>query len=117
MYNLGSDAVAKKSLLGIFGRKPVFVVIAIFLTASSLDAEIIPQIRRADWTQAGVRGGIPKVSTIYTTLSPGATLAQLNSAIRACPSNQVVKLSPGQYTFAGPIDFGQKKGVVLRGAG
>lgn len=83
----------------------------------SAQGQIIPPVRRADWSNAGVEGGIPQVTRIYTNVSPGVSLTTLNNLIRACPSNQVVFMAAGQYTFAGPISFGQKAGVVLRGAG
>src|SRR6185369_7032063 len=67
------------------------------------------------WTTAGVPGGRSQVSAIYTTLSPGITLAELNAAIAACPSNQVVQLAAGIYNIGGVINL-TKDGVVLRGA-
>src|SRR5712671_5790540 len=66
--------------------------------------------------QAGVPGGIPQRTTIFTTLSPGASAAQINSAIASCPSNQVVFLSAGTYNLNGQITI-NKSGVTLRGAG
>ncbi len=98
----------KSRLLALLGS------LLLYLTTS---ADIIPSERRTDWSHAGVVGGIPTVTKIYTNLSPGVTLAKLNSCLASCPSNEVVYLSPGEYTFAGPIDFGQNEGVVLRGAG
>jgi PKD repeat protein len=79
-------------------------------------SDVIPQDRLYDWTYAGIPGGIPARATIYTTLSSGATAAQINSAIAACPSGQVVYLSAGTYS-TGQITFGSKSGVTLRGAG
>lgn len=49
---------------------------------------IIDPSRAADWSNAGVRGGIPKRTTICATLKPGATSTQINSAIASCPSGQ-----------------------------
>jgi len=43
-------------------------------------------------------------------------LADINSAIAACPSGQVVFLSAGTYNI-GQITFGSESGVTLRGAG
>ena len=81
-------------------------------------ADVIPANRIANWQGAvGVEGGIPNVTTIYTTLPSSATLAQINSAIAACPSNQVVMLSAGTYNLNNQIIFANKSGVVLRGAG
>ena len=63
----------------------------------------------------GVSGGIPNRTTIYTTLPTSATVAQINSAIANCPSNQVVQLAAGTYSVAGDITIA-KSGVTLRGA-
>ena len=76
---------------------------------------IIPTDRRIDWTYTGIPGGIPNRTTIYTTLSPGATAAQINTAISACPSDQVVLLSAGTYNISGMINL--KSNRTLRGAG
>jgi hypothetical protein len=64
----------------------------------------------------GVPGGIPNRTTIYRTLTPSNTLAEINAAIAACPSGQVVYLSAGTYSL-GQITFGARSGVTLRGAG
>ena len=72
----------------------------------------------ATWAgTVGVEGGIPNVTTVYTTLPASATLAQINSAIASCPSNQVVMLSAGTYALNNQILFNNKSGVVLRGQG
>jgi len=76
-----------------------------------LCGEIIPSSRRIDWNP-GVRGGIPNRAVVYATLSPGENI---QSAINSCPSNQVVKLNPGNYSVGGSISL--KSGVTLRGAG
>src|SRR5690349_10668582 len=84
---------------------------------SHADAQtIISAARRIDWSQAGITGGIPNRKTICATLSPGATFAQINSAIAAC-TNGVVFLNAGTYTLAGGIVFNNKNNVTLRGAG
>ena len=44
-------------------------------------SQIIPISLLTDWTMAGVLGGIPDRTTIYTTLNPGATAAQIQTAI------------------------------------
>ncbi len=91
-------------------------------------ADIIPANRITTWQdRVGVEGGIPNVTTIFTNLTAPATLAQINAAIAACPSNQVVQLGPGTYVINpqnNPIDgsthsifFNGKSGVVLRGSG
>jgi PKD repeat protein len=76
---------------------------------------MIPADRKVEWSAAGVPGGIPGRATVYATLSAGATATQLNTAIRSCPSGQVVYLSAGNYSFSGAIYL--KSGVTVRGAG
>jgi hypothetical protein len=62
------------------------------LAASSSWTGIIDPARATDWSTAGVTGDIPNRTTICATLNPGATAAQINSAIASCPSGQVVQL-------------------------
>lgn len=71
--------------------------------------------RLIDWTQAGLgTSGIPVVSTIYTTIQSGASEAQIQTALDACPSNQVVVLSNGTYSISSTL-FIRQTGEVLRG--
>jgi len=99
-------------------RVVVFGALVGLFGAWSASAEIIPSGRRIDWAgAAGVPGGIPARTTIYATLNPGATAAQINSAIASCPSNQVVFLNAGTYNSVGEINFRTRNGVTLRGAG
>src|ERR1700730_16354844 len=72
---------------------------------------IIDPSRAIDWSQAGA-GTIPARTTICSTLSAGATLAQINSAIAACPSGQTVFLKSGIYPgLSGQINL--KSNVTL----
>jgi hypothetical protein len=80
-------------------------------------ASIIPATNRIDWIPGvtiGVFGGIPTNRSVFTTLPAGATVAQINQAITACPAGQIVKLSPGAYTIDGSITL--KSRVTLQGA-
>src|SRR5262245_22861815 len=98
-------------------RTFLFLLSIILLGApTTIDAQISAS-RRINWTQAGAPGGIPKRTTICATLNPGATAAQINSAIAACPANQVVKLNAGTYNLTTGIVFSNKNNVTLRGAG
>jgi len=63
----------------------------------------------------GVPGGIPYRTNIYATISAGASVATVQSAINNCPSNGVVYLSAGTYTWSTSLNM--KTGVTLRGAG
>jgi len=76
---------------------------------------IIDPSRGVDWSQAGVVGGIPNRTTVCSTLNPGAPAAQIQSALNACPSGEVVFLNPGNYSLSGGITV--PSNVTLRGAG
>jgi hypothetical protein len=79
---------------------------------------VVSTKRSIQWSVAGIPGGIPNRTTNCATLNPGATAAQINSAIAACPSGQVVSLNAGTYSIGSPgIVFQDKSNVTLRGAG
>src|SRR5438067_6010986 len=103
-------------------HKSLFLFPLILLSLSlcsyaQLWSGILDTSRAIDWNKAGVIGGIPNRTTICATLNPGATASQINSAIAACPSGQVVKLNAGTYSLSGGIVFSNKSNVTLRGAG
>jgi hypothetical protein len=77
---------------------------------------VIAPSRATDWRTVGVEGGIPARTIVCSTLNPGASAAQINSAISACPSGQVVLLNAGTYTLSSGIVL-SKSNVTLRGAG
>lgn len=99
----------------------ILTALALSLFASARAGFVLPADRSVDWTQVGVEGGIPSVSTIYTNLTAidntGATdvSAAINAAIGACPSNQVVQLPAGVFLLSNSISMND--GVVLRGQG
>src|SRR2546426_12050317 len=95
----------------------LFSVILLCVPTYSHAQTIIDASRRIDWSQAGVPGGIPNRITICAKLNPGATAAEINSAIASCPAGQVVFLNAGTYIFSSGIDFAGKSNVTLRGAG
>lgn len=86
----------------------------------------LPAGRSYPWSDyCGVPGGIPNRNTVYTTLgvagqaptyAQSVTAAQINAALAASPSGQVVLLNPGTYSGSG-IGFGNKSGGTLRGSG
>jgi hypothetical protein len=80
-------------------------------------AGILSPARTTTWASPGVAGGIAHRTTICTTLQPGASASQINSALAACPSGQVVFLSAGTYRLSAGITFGSQSNVTLRGAG
>jgi hypothetical protein len=78
----------------------------------------LPASRSVVWQgNAGVKGDIPNLSTIYKTLSPsgGDDTSAIKTAISGCPAGQVIKLAAGTFKISSPIIV--KSGVVLRGSG
>src|SRR5688500_5138736 len=89
----------------------------VLVTATPGQAQsIIDPGRRTDWSQAGVSGGIVHRTTNCATFSPGATAAQIDSAIAAWTTG-VVFLKAGTYILTAGITFNLKDNVTLRGAG
>src|SRR5260370_11316101 len=84
---------------------------------AQLGSVITRPARAIVWSKAGISGAFPSRTTICATLNPGATSAQINSAMASCPANQVVFLNAGTYTIASGINFGSTNNVTLRGAG
>lgn len=78
---------------------------------------VLSPARAADWSKAGIIGGIPRRTKIFRSLAPGATAEEINAAIAACPPDEVVFLGPGTYNLASGIDFAGHSDVTLRGAG
>src|SRR3989442_1463642 len=95
---------------------PLFLLSLSLGSYAQLWSGILDTSRAIDWNQAGVIGGIPNRTSICATLNPGATAAQINSAIAACPSGQVVFLNAGTYNLSGAITIARSN-VTLRGAG
>jgi hypothetical protein len=104
-----------------FKKTFLFFFAAVFCWGAVGEAQqwsgIIAPSRAVDWSQAGIPGGVPNRTTICATLNPGATAAQINSAIASCPSGQVVYLNAGTYNLSAGISFAGKSNVTLRGAG
>jgi len=75
----------------------------------------------ANWQMAGMLsvGGIPNRTTVCATLSPsgGNDSTNINNAIAACPSDQVVLLNPGTFTIAEGNFVLINNGITLRGSG
>ncbi len=88
--------------------------------------DIIPASRRVDWSQAGIPGGIPIRTTIcanvknapYNATGDGLhdDAPAIQTAIDACPANQVVYLPEGRYLLNSTLTL-SKSHITLRGAG
>ena len=98
-------------------KKLLLIALIPFLVAGSSTAQlwsgILSSSRAINWTQAGVTGGIPNRTTVCASLTSSNALAQINNAIAACPSGQVVSLAAGTYKLASGIVFKSKNNVTL----
>jgi hypothetical protein len=103
-----------------------WLAVALLLVGSvCVVAEIIPADRRIDW-RPGIPGGIPIRTTIFANVKDAPYNARgdgvtddtdaLQSAIEACPSNQVVYVPAGVYKITNSILI-RRSGVTIRGDG
>jgi hypothetical protein len=95
------------------------LAVAAGLSAFSADGQIIPTNRlpggQGWFGVVGIPGGIPNRTTIFTNMAAGSSLSAVQNALNICPSNQVVMLASGSYSFANSLIV--PTGVTLRGAG
>lgn len=94
-------------------KRSLYLALGLALTLVA-GAEIIPAGRTINF-DPGVRGGIPNRTKVHATLPPTSTAAQIQAALNACPSNQVVLLAPGTFKVSAMLTI--PSGVTLRGAG
>jgi hypothetical protein len=102
---------------------------ALLLFSQIARGDIIPASRLANWSNAGVPGGIPAITsnfvnvltttnTSFQCLTNGTDIsANLLCAITACPPNEVVYMPAGTYTLASTVIASTLTNVVIRGAG
>jgi len=121
----------KKDVLnGLHNRCGWVVLGALLLVSQIAPADIIPASRLANWSNAGVPGGIPTITNIFVnvlaTSNPnfrcpanGTDIsAHLYNAITACPPNEVVYMPAGTYAIRNSLPvIGTLTNIVLRGAG
>src|SRR5687768_1053918 len=100
LQNIGPQCIASSSRR-LKRWAPILGFLAAVTIAGAVD--VVPDAGRPDWSKSGVPGGIPQRGTIYTTLNPGATSTQIQSAINSCPAGQVVFLNAGTYSLSGGI--------------
>jgi hypothetical protein len=96
----------------------VIVAFAFSLLAPVFSADLSTELanRVITWQgNVGIPGGIPARTTIYQTLTSGATQAQIQTALNNCPSGQTVYLDAGSYTITSQLTI--PSNVTLRGAG
>lgn len=101
------------------------IFLALAMLVLPAQAAVIPASRSIEWAgHAGVPGGIPRRAVVFATIDASAygtgavdASAAINSAIAACPEDQVVYLPAGTYRLDSPINLGFKSRITLRGAG
>ena len=106
-------------------RTLVLAFLSFVLILGSLPAQaqpwsgILDPSRAIDWSNAGVRGGIPTNRTQCgsTIAAYTGSASAINSAIAACGNNQYVKLGAGTFNLSSGITFAGKSNVTLRGSG
>lgn len=97
---------------------PLSIMLVMLLWSTySFGTYALPYNRATNWSNAGVVGGIPHRTTIYTTLSPSGTddTTAINNALTSCPPGEIVMLSAGTFRIAGTIEI--PSNVTLRGSG
>src|ERR1041384_1126539 len=116
--SVSPPAIMKTMMKLRFTRLLAGLILLCFCQSGYAQQTIVAASRSVDWRQAGLPGDTPPArNTICSTLNGGATAAQINSAIAACPAGQTVKLNAGTYNLTGGINFHHKSNVTLRGAG
>lgn len=112
-------AMTMRNLLRVFGGGiAIVLLLSGIVNAQLLSNGVLNTANAADWTQAGVQGGIPSGSWTQcgsTIAAYTGTSATITSAIAACGSNQFVLLGAGTFNLSTGIDFAHKSNVVLRG--
>jgi hypothetical protein len=114
----GGSAVPN-SIKKFLGTLTIAVIVAASVgiePSSGQSLSVIAQSRRTDWSQAGASTSIPTRTTICATFNPGATVAQINSAIASCPNGQIVELGAGTFNLSGTINI-YRSNITLRGQG
>lgn len=106
---------------GSLTQHVTLVCLAALCCTYPVAADIIPADRKIDWSQVGVPGGIPNRTKIHKTLTnidnTGTTdvTRAIQSALNACPRDQVVLLPAGTFRISGTIGVPNHR--VLRGSG
>jgi PST family polysaccharide transporter len=97
----------------VLGLALMCLVLTLYGHAQQL-APILNSRQAIDWSNAGV-GEIPTRLTRCVSLTPSATVAEINAALEACPKNETVYLAGGTYSIEGTIRI--PSSVTFRGAG
>jgi hypothetical protein len=99
--------------------------LSLVLLAQALPAvaDVLPPERRTVWNP-GIPGGVPRRTTVCTVVNAAQfgngtvdATAAIQAAVDACPPQQVVRLSAGDFLINGNDPIRINKSIVLRGAG
>lgn len=104
-------------------RSAALALIATAMPLVGNAADPIGDDHEINWaTDSGVSNGIPNYTVVHSTLSAGATVAQINTALAnagaaaSAANPKVVKLNAGTYNLSGTIEI-EDDYVLLRGSG
>jgi hypothetical protein len=93
--------------------------VAMFWTQTDLAAGILAPARDAQWSSAGVTGGIPSrtqcTNANCAALTSSSTASQIQTAFAGAPANSYVLLPAANYPFC--LTLSGTSNVTLRGAG
>ena len=114
---------ARPNLLTITNLLAATIVVGLMAQALPAAADIMPPARRTTWNP-GIPGGIPARTTVCATIlastyGNGTVNAStgIQNAINACPDNQIVQLSAGDFLINGTEPIKISKSITLRGMG
>lgn len=97
-----------------------FLFLLSLTISMGFNAQLLPKERETVWNPGlNAKGGIPKRSVVFKTLTPNGTddTQQIQDAINACPADQVVLLSEGDFIISGNgLDI-NRSNITLRGSG
>jgi hypothetical protein len=102
-------------------RCSLTIIVTLFLLSGNVYAQpwssILAPSRAADWSNAGVVGGIPSLTWTQcgSTIAAGASAATINSAIQSCTASHYILLNSGTFNLTTGLVM--KTGVVVRGMG
>jgi hypothetical protein len=101
------------------------LALCLFLTSQCFGqawSGILTTARAADWTYAGIPGGVPSgswancVTAACNTAFASPSVANVKTACAGAPNNTVVRIPAGTFTWSTSV-FCTRSNIALRGAG
>ncbi len=119
MARINTSTLRRRNDTQAFTIVFAYPALSAFLWTCPTVVGIVAPTRAADWTTAGVKGGIPSAHWTQcgsTIAAYSGTAATINKAIAACGNDQYVQLGAGTFTLSTGIRIA-KSNIVLRGMG